>query len=96
MSLVGPRPEIRKYVDFYTDDQLKLLQVRPGITDPASIYYSRENEILVNSNDPEKTYINKILPHKLDLSGTYAHNPNLIDYFKYIFLTIKKIFFGYA
>jgi lipopolysaccharide/colanic/teichoic acid biosynthesis glycosyltransferase len=96
MSLVGPRPEVRKFVNQYTDDQIKLLQVRPGITDPASIYYSSENEILANSSDPKKTYIHEILPNKLELSSTYAFNPSLKSYFKYIFLTIKKIFFGKA
>ena len=65
MSLVGPRPEVRKYVELYTDEQQKVLSVKPGITDYASIEYMDENEILGKSNDPEKTYIEEIMPEKI-------------------------------
>ena len=65
MSLVGPRPEVRKYVDLYNAEQQKVLSVKPGITDYASIEYSEENELLAKSKDPEKTYIEEIMPAKL-------------------------------
>src|SRR5436190_7444856 len=68
MSLVGPRPEVRKYVNYYTPSQLQVLNVRPGITDEASIFYKEENELLGKSTDPEKTYITEIMPHKIDLN----------------------------
>lgn len=91
MSLVGPRPEVEKYVKFYSPDQKKLLLVRPGITDPASIYFRNENEVLANASQPEKTYIEDILPKKLELSSSFAHEPTIRKYFKYIFITIIKI-----
>ena len=68
MSLVGPRPEVRKYVNYYSTKQLEILNIRPGITDLASIKYKNENEILGKSIDPEKTYIQEIMPHKLELN----------------------------
>lgn len=92
MSLVGPRPEVEKYTKLYNSAQKKLLNVKPGITDPASIYYRDENDLLANSENPDKTYIEKILPHKLSLSSSYALNPTVGQYFKYIFLTAIKIF----
>jgi lipopolysaccharide/colanic/teichoic acid biosynthesis glycosyltransferase len=91
MSFVGPRPEVRKYVDKYTDTQMQVLQVKPGITDYASIEYSNENELLGNSNEPELLYINTIMPHKLDLNLKYIKNQGLITDFKLILRTIKKI-----
>ena len=68
MSLVGPRPEVRKYVNLYTSEQLKVLQVRPGITDPASIRYRNENELLAQVPDPEKYYREVIMPDKLKIN----------------------------
>ena len=65
MSLVGPRPEVRKYVDLYTDDQKRVLSVRPGITDYASIEYVDENTILGKASDPDKAYIEQIMPDKI-------------------------------
>lgn len=65
MSLVGPRPEVRKYVDLYTSEQRKVLSVKPGITDYASIEYVDENEILGKATDPEKIYIEQIMPDKI-------------------------------
>ena len=62
MSLVGPRPEVRRYVDLYTDEQRRVLSVRPGITDYASIEYVDENRLLAASDDPDKTYIDEIMP----------------------------------
>lgn len=91
MSLVGPRPEVRKYVDLYTDEQQKVLSVKPGITDYASIEYMDENEILGKSRDPEKTYIEEIMPEKIKYNMKYIQNKNVSEYFKIIFLTLLKI-----
>ena len=91
MSLVGPRPEVRKYVNLYTDEQQKVLSVKPGITDYASIEYMDENEILGKSSDPEKTYIEDIMPEKIKYNMKYINNKNLFEYFKIIFLTVLKI-----
>lgn len=91
MSLVGPRPEVRKYVDLYTYEQQKVLSVKPGITDYASIEYMDENEILGKSTDPEKTYIEEIMPEKIKYNMKYIKNRSLIEYFKIIFLTVLKI-----
>ena len=91
MSLVGPRPEVRKYVELYDDDQNKVLSVKPGITDYASIEYMDENEILGKSTDPEKTYIKEIMPEKIKYNMKYIKNRSLIEYFKIIFLTVLKI-----
>ena len=91
MSLVGPRPEVRKYVEFYTDEQQKVLSVKPGITDYASIEYMDENEILGKSSDPEKTYIEEIMSEKIKYNMKYIQNKSLMEYFKIIFLTILKI-----
>jgi lipopolysaccharide/colanic/teichoic acid biosynthesis glycosyltransferase len=91
MSIVGPRPEIRKYVDEYTEEQKVVLSIRPGITDYASIEFSNENEILARSDNPEKTYIKDILPAKIHLNMRYINNRNLITYFKVIFLTVQAV-----
>lgn len=91
MSLVGPRPEVRKYVDMYTEEQSKVLQVKPGITDYASIEYINENEILAQSSNPEQTYIDEVMPAKLQLNKIYIKNPSLHQDFKILFLTVKKI-----
>ena len=91
MSLVGPRPEVKKYVELYTDEQQKVLSVKPGITDYASIEYMDENEILGKSTDPEKTYIEEIMPEKIKYNMKYIKNRSLIEYFKIIFLTVLKI-----
>ena len=91
MSLVGPRPEVRRYVDLYTADQRKVLSVRPGITDMASIAYKKENELLARSADPERTYINEVMPEKLKLNLYYIKNPSLLNYFKIIIRTISPL-----
>lgn len=91
MSLVGPRPEVRKYVDLYTEEQKKVLQARPGITDYASIEYARENDLLAQSNDPEKTYIEEIMPAKLLLNMKYINEQGLGTDLKIIFKTFGKI-----
>ena len=92
MSLVGPRPEVRKYVELYTDEQQKVLSVKPGITDYASIEYMDENEILGKSNDPEKTYIEEIMPEKIKYNMKYINNKNLFEYFLFK-LVISSIYF---
>ena len=91
MSLVGPRPEVRRYVDLYTEEQRQVLSVRPGITDYASIEYIDENKLLAQAADPDKTYIDEIMPAKIALNRRYINNPTLGQYFKIIFLTITKI-----
>lgn len=91
MSLVGPRPEVRKYVDLYSNEQKQVLKLRPGITDYASIEYANENEILGNANDPEKVYIDIIMPNKIRLNMLYIEKHNIKEYFKIIFLTLLKI-----
>ena len=92
MSLVGPRPEVKKYVDLYTIDQKKVLSIRPGITDWASIYYRDENVILGQSSDPEKDYIEKVMPDKLKFNLIYIENFGFLEYFKIIFSTVRHIF----
>jgi lipopolysaccharide/colanic/teichoic acid biosynthesis glycosyltransferase len=92
MSIVGPRPDLRKYVDLYTEEQKQVLLQRPGITDFASVEYMDESEILGRAADPEKTYIEEIMPAKLKLNRKFIEDPSLSNYFRVIFLTIKKIF----
>jgi lipopolysaccharide/colanic/teichoic acid biosynthesis glycosyltransferase len=91
MSLVGPRPEVRKYVDLYTAEQRKVLDVRPGITDYASIRYVDENVILGSASDPEKVYVQEIMPAKICLNMKYIRNKNLKQYFYIIFSTFWHI-----
>ena len=91
MSLVGPRPEVKKYVDLYTIDQKKVLSIRPGITDWASIYYRDENVILGQSSDPEKDYIEKVMPDKLKYNLIYIENFGFLEYFNIIFSTLWHI-----
>lgn len=91
MSLVGPRPEVRKYVDLYTVEQKRVLSVRPGITDNASLEYFNENELLAKSSDPEQTYINEIMPAKLALNMKFINDPSLGAYFSTIFRTFGKV-----
>lgn len=92
MSLVGPRPEVRKYVDLYTTEQRKVLSVRPGITDYASIEYVDENTILGHAEDPDRVYVELILPDKIQYNMKYINRQTLKEYFKIIFLTIWSIF----
>lgn len=91
MSFVGPRPEVKKYVDFYTVEQKAIFQVRPGITDVASIEYMDEVEVLAKSEYPEKTYIEEIMPHKLALNLAYLKRRNLFTDIGLIFKTLFKI-----
>ena len=91
MSLVGPRPEVRKYVDMYNDEQKKVLLVKPGITDLASLEYFSENELLAKSSDPENTYIKEIMPAKLELNKKYILEQGLVTDIKIILRTLKRI-----
>jgi lipopolysaccharide/colanic/teichoic acid biosynthesis glycosyltransferase len=92
MSIVGPRPELRRFVDFYTGEQKKVLAVRPGITDWASIEYINENELLAKADDPEKRYVEEIMPAKINLNMRFINNPSTGHYFRIIFRTILGIF----
>lgn len=92
MSLVGPRPEVRKYVDLYNAQQKQVLNAKPGITDYASIEYVNENEILAKADNPEQTYITEIMPHKLTLNLKYIEQQSFITDLKIIFKTLMKIF----
>ena len=91
MSLVGPRPEVKKYTQFYTKEQKRVLSVRPGITDWASIEYVDENIILGQAEDPDKTYIEIIMPDKIRYNMKWIDNQSIIEYFKIIFMTFYKI-----
>ena len=91
MSLVGPRPEVRKYVDMYSVEQRKVLAVVPGITDYASIEYADENTILGQASDPDRAYVEQIMPDKIRYNMKYIDNQCLKEYFKIIFLTLMKI-----
>ena len=91
MSIVGPRPEVRKYVDLYTKEQQLVLTVKPGLTDYASIEYINENELLAHSEDPEKLYKKKIMGEKIKLNIKFIRNKTVGNYLFIIGLTIKKI-----
>lgn len=91
MSLVGPRPEVRKYVNVYTEEQRKVLSVRPGITDYASIEYMDENIILGQADNPDKVYVELIMPDKIRYNMKYINNQGISEYFKIIFLTFWNI-----
>ena len=91
MSIVGPRPEVRKYVDLYTEEQMRVLQVLPGLTDFASIAYVDENLLLEKSDNPEQTYINKIMPAKLQLNFKYIDNQSVLVDLKIIVKTVLRI-----
>jgi lipopolysaccharide/colanic/teichoic acid biosynthesis glycosyltransferase len=73
MSLVGTRPEVKKYVDTYSEEQKKVLMVRPGLTDYASLQYICESDLLGESENPEKTYLDEILPAKIALNLQYIN-----------------------
>ncbi|MBR3757503.1 MAG: sugar transferase [Bacteroidaceae bacterium] len=94
MSLVGPRPEVRKYVNLYTPEQMKVLNVRPGITDLASIRYRNENELLEKSEDPNKFYVEVIMQDKLKINLEYVNEHSLWYDIKLIFRTFVAIIKG--
>jgi lipopolysaccharide/colanic/teichoic acid biosynthesis glycosyltransferase len=91
MSIVGPRPEVRKYTSLYTKEQQIVLDVLPGITDWASLTYKDENTLLSSSNNPELTYIDQIMPEKLKLNLIYIKKRTVFEYFKIIFYTFWAI-----
>lgn len=92
MSLVGPRPEVEKYVMLYNSEQRKVLDIIPGMTDPASIKYVNENEILAQAKDPEKIYIEKVMPEKIKLNLEYAEKATCWSDFLIIIKTFFRIF----
>ena len=91
MSLVGPRPEVRKYVDLYTPEQMRVLDVRPGITSLASIRYRNENDILAAADDPDRAYIEQVMPDKLAIDLEYVGKANLRSDIALIFSTFREI-----
>lgn len=91
MSIVGPRPEVRKYVELYNEKQREVLTALPGLTDTASLTYINENEILGKAENPEKTYIEEVMPAKLELNLQYIDKQNLKTDIDLIFQTLKKI-----
>jgi len=91
MSLVGPRPEVEKYVNLYTNEQRKVLNLYPGITDPASIEYVNESELLAQSSDPEKLYVEKIMPEKIRINLEYAMKASWWTDFLVIVKTLARI-----
>lgn len=91
MSLVGPRPEVQKYVQTYTDEQREVLSVRPGLTDPASVEYINEDELLGQAEHPESVYINEILPSKVALQLNYVRQRSFFKDLKVILQTLKRL-----
>jgi lipopolysaccharide/colanic/teichoic acid biosynthesis glycosyltransferase len=91
MSFVGPRPEVQHYVDMFTEEEKAILSVRPGITDWASLWNPDEGAVLAGSQDPEKTYMEKIRPQKLKLQLKYVREPSFWNDLKIILLTLKTI-----
>lgn len=91
MSLVGPRPEVRKYVDMYTPEQMRVLSVRPGITSLASIRYRNENDILAAAEDPDRCYIEQVMPDKLAIDLEYVDRATLWNDIRLIFSTFREI-----
>ncbi len=91
MSVVGPRPEVQEFVALYTQEQRKVLDVKPGITDYASLEYFNENEVLAKSDDPKKTYVEEVMPHKIMINQKYLSRPTLGHDLKIIGKTIKRI-----
>lgn len=91
MSLVGPRPEVRKYVDLYTPEQMHVLDVRPGITDLASIRYRHENELLERADDPDRYYVDVIMQDKLRINLEYVADHSFLKDIKLIGMTFRAI-----
>ena len=91
MSFVGPRPEVKEYTDLHNEEQRQIFLVRPGITDLASIEFRNENDLLTNSDDPNRTYIEEIMPYKIDLGLTYIENLSLGYDIKLILRTLITV-----
>jgi lipopolysaccharide/colanic/teichoic acid biosynthesis glycosyltransferase len=94
MSIVGPRPEVPKYVALYTNEQRAVLDVRPGLSSLASIAYINENELLGRSSDPERTYIEEVMPAKLALDLRYVREKSLWMDLRIITATVRRILVG--
>lgn len=92
MSVVGPRPEVPKYVKMYNQEQLNVLKVRPGLTDYASLVYFKENELLGKAQDPENVYIKEIMPQKLALNNKYIKEKGMLTDLNIILKTLRRIF----
>lgn len=92
MSLVGPRPEVKKYVDLYSTEQRAVFTVKPGITDFASIAYADENELLSKSEEPEQTYIHEIMPAKLALNLKYVEEQGMFTDLRILLKTFIRVF----
>ncbi|HEX7003923.1 MAG TPA: sugar transferase [Trueperaceae bacterium] len=93
MSLVGPRPEVPRYVALYDEEQRRVLEVRPGLTDPASLEFRDENELLAASNDPEALYLERLMPRKLELNRRYIEERSLLLDLRIIAATAAKVLF---
>ncbi|WP_418509951.1 sugar transferase [Corallibacter sp.] len=91
MSFVGPRPEVRKYVDYYSNSDKEILSVKPGITDYASIEFRDEAELLKTTDNPEKLYVETIMPQKIILNKKYINDVSIFNDFKIIVKTIEAI-----
>jgi len=91
MSIVGPRPEVAEYVNLYTSEQRAVLNVKPGITDYASLEYFRENELLGKSDNPRQTYIDEIMPAKIELNKKYLARPTVSHDLKIMWMTFLRI-----
>ena len=91
MSLVGPRPEVPRYVALYTPEQRRVLEVRPGITDPASIRYRDESAVLARAADPERAYVEEVLPHKLAINLAYLDRRSLASDVGVILATVWRL-----
>jgi len=91
MSLVGPRPEVPRYVEMFRRDYADILRIPPGITDPASLVFRSEAELLEDSEDPERAYVEQILPRKIRLAREYVEHRSLLTYFSLIFRTLLAL-----
>jgi lipopolysaccharide/colanic/teichoic acid biosynthesis glycosyltransferase len=92
MSIVGPRPDVSDYSEYYTQHMPEYFNMKPGITSYASIYFSNESELYVNSSDPEQVYINQTIPEKVELDRPYYNAQNINKDLEIILKTFKKIF----
>ena len=92
MSIVGPRPEVPEYVKHYNPEQRKILSIKPGITDYASIEFSDESKILAEAADPQQFYLERIMPQKIRLNYIFLDNRSIGNYFKIIIKTIMLFF----
>jgi lipopolysaccharide/colanic/teichoic acid biosynthesis glycosyltransferase len=90
MSLVGPRPEVEDYVRFYSPEQRRVLDLTPGITDPASLKYYAENDLLAQAPDPQRFYIDTVMPDKIRLNLEYAENANIWRDLELILRTVVR------